>query len=122
MEKKLEADIVSRMKYKIRTLIPDGTCNIENVSTLLGLGKKTLQRRLQSQGVTFKVLVDNARQDGLLRVGSKITQVFFINRVFLIQVIPINVKESRWKAFKKHVANPFSAVALAKEESDSHGW
>jgi len=62
MEKKLEADIVSRTEYMIRTLMPDGTCSIENVSILLGLGKKTFQRRLQSQGVTFKVLVDNVRQ------------------------------------------------------------
>lgn len=62
MEKKLEADIVIRTEHMVRTLLPDGTCSIENVSTLLGLGKKTLQRRLQSRGVTFKVLVDNVRQ------------------------------------------------------------
>ncbi len=62
MEKKLEADIVSRTEHMARTLMPDGTCSMENVSTLLGLGKKTLQRRLQSQGVTFKALVDNMRK------------------------------------------------------------
>ena len=50
MEKQLETDIVSRTEYLIRILLPEGNCSFENVSSLLSLGEKSLQRRLKAQG------------------------------------------------------------------------
>ena len=62
MEKQLETDIVSRTRYLIRILVPDGTCSLKNVSSLLSLGEKTLKRRLQARGTSFRQLVEQIRQ------------------------------------------------------------
>ncbi|MBT4267463.1 MAG: helix-turn-helix domain-containing protein [Deltaproteobacteria bacterium] len=62
MEQRFQADIASRSKYLIRTLLPEGACSIENVSSLLSLSKRTLRRRLQARGTTFTQLVEEVRQ------------------------------------------------------------
>ena len=62
MEKQLPTDIVSQTEYLIRTLLPDGACNVENVTALLSITERSLQRKLKARRTTFRQLVDNVRK------------------------------------------------------------
>ncbi len=43
-------------------LLPDRRCSRERVAAVLGLGVRTLQRRLSGEGATFVGLLDQARR------------------------------------------------------------
>ncbi len=83
MEKQLQSDIVSRLKYLIQTLLPEGACSIENVSSLLSLSKRTLRRRLQARGTTFTQLVEEVRQS-ITRQHLKQSQLSFGQLSYLL--------------------------------------
>lgn len=57
----------------------DGQCDIDGTSASLGLGQRSLQRRLAQEGTTYRALVDLARHrraDGLLRESPlSVTQI-----------------------------------------------
>lgn len=56
-------DIVSSARKMIQQTLGSGSCNFESVATLLQLAPKTLHRRLQSQGETFKQLLNEIRHE-----------------------------------------------------------
>lgn len=57
---------VDIVRERIRTLLPRGQSNIEAVASALHMTSRTLQRRLQDDGTTFRALVDASRRSILL--------------------------------------------------------
>ncbi len=56
-----ELDVVQQVSLLIQQTLGVQEASIENVSQLLGLNKRTLQRQLKQRGVTFKELVNSLR-------------------------------------------------------------
>ena len=59
---------------KIGTLLPDGQCDVETVARALHLSRRTLQRKLQEEGTSFREVLDVTRHsivvEGLARHQS----------------------------------------------------
>ena len=62
MENQLPTDIVTHTEYLIRILLPDGGCYIENISSLLSINGRSLQRKLKARGTSFRQLVEKVRK------------------------------------------------------------
>ncbi len=79
-------DMVTQLKRVLRRLLLDGACQrearLETVADLFALHRRTLNRRLSSQGTSFKALVDEARYDvarQLLRdTRLPVTEIAFV--------------------------------------------
>lgn len=61
MDKRHGQDIVSRSRRIIRDLLSSGQCSKPLVAGYMFMNPRTLQRRLQEQGYTFKQLVEDVR-------------------------------------------------------------
>ncbi len=53
---------VDTVRDRIKTLLPKGKHNIESVAKALHMTPRTLQRRLQQEGTTFRALMDSTRR------------------------------------------------------------
>jgi AraC-like DNA-binding protein len=58
---------VTRTRDAIRALLPDGHPSLAQVARRLGLGARTLQRRLRDRGIGFRALVDDVRRESAIR-------------------------------------------------------
>lgn len=56
-------DEVTRTRRAIRELLPDGHPSLEQAAKRLGVGARTLQRRLRDHGLGFRALVDDVRRE-----------------------------------------------------------
>lgn len=56
------ADALAQARACIRARLPQGEVPIAGVAAQLGLPVRTLQRRLQAQGISYSQLVDNVRR------------------------------------------------------------
>jgi AraC-like DNA-binding protein len=76
-----ESDLLARTRQITRALLPEGEPTLEAVAAQLGLGSRTLQRRLRGAGVTFRRLVDEVRRDCALaqleRSDTSVAEVAF---------------------------------------------
>jgi len=54
-------DYRAQVSYLIKQALPTGDCSIERVSGFLSVNKRTLQRKLQAQGINYKKLQDEVR-------------------------------------------------------------
>lgn len=54
------------VRERIKALLPKGDCSIESVAAALHMAPRTLQRRLQEEGTTFRTLVDATRKSIVL--------------------------------------------------------
>ena len=76
-----EGDLLGRARQITRALLPEGEPSLEAVAERLGLGSRTLQRRLRGAGVTFRALVDEVRRDCALaqleRSDTSVAEVAF---------------------------------------------
>jgi AraC-like DNA-binding protein len=76
-----EDDLLSRARRTVRGLLPDGEPSLGVVAARLGLGERTLQRRLRDHGLTYRALLDDVRREhalGLLaRPDVSIAEVAF---------------------------------------------
>lgn len=76
-----ESDLLGRARQITRALLPEGEPSLEAVAERLGLGARTLQRRLRTAGVTFRALVDEVRRDCALaqleRSDTSVAEVAF---------------------------------------------
>lgn len=54
------------VRERIKALLPKGDCSIESVAAALHMAPRTLQRRLQEEGTTFRALVDATRKSIVL--------------------------------------------------------
>ncbi|MGB5813121.1 MAG: AraC family transcriptional regulator ligand-binding domain-containing protein [Polyangiales bacterium] len=50
------------VRERMKALLPQGNCSIESVAAALHLTPRTLQRRLQDEGTTFRSLMDATRK------------------------------------------------------------
>jgi len=58
----IKANLVNAVRSQVYRLLAEGEPGIERVAQRLGLGTRTLQQRLQQQGVSFQSVVDGLRQ------------------------------------------------------------
>lgn len=64
-------DEVTRTRRAIRELLPDGHPSLEQTAKRLGVGARTLQRRLRDHGLGFRALVDDVRREwAVLRLAD----------------------------------------------------
>ena len=62
LENQLPKDIVSTTEYLIRVLLRDRKCNIENVTSILSIGERSLQRKLKTSGTSYRELLEKIRK------------------------------------------------------------
>lgn len=55
--------LTDEIKKRIKTLLPNSESTLEHVSSLMNVSPRTLQRHISDEGVTFKRLVENVRQE-----------------------------------------------------------
>jgi AraC-like DNA-binding protein len=58
-----EDDTIARVRAAIRALLPHGEPSLEAVASRLGVGARTLQRRLRDHEWTFRGLIDEVRRE-----------------------------------------------------------
>lgn len=63
LEEQHQGDAVAQIRRVLPTMLPTGGFTIERVAELFGMHRRTLHRRLASQGLTFEKLLDEARFD-----------------------------------------------------------
>lgn len=51
-----------RIENIIRSTLPTGNCNIERTAALLSIHRRTLHRRLKSEGTSFSQILENTRK------------------------------------------------------------
>jgi AraC-like DNA-binding protein len=56
-------DIETAVRKAMRDLLPDGRATLAQVATRLGIGERSLQRRLADRGLGFRTLLDAVRDD-----------------------------------------------------------
>ncbi len=56
-------DLVDQVSHLINVLLPTGRCCIENVSDVLGIHRRTLQKKLHLIDVTFKDILRGKREE-----------------------------------------------------------
>ena len=54
------------VRDRIKGLLPKGNCGVESVATALHMTPRTLQRRLQEEGTTFRAVLDATRKSVVL--------------------------------------------------------
>ena len=77
-----DAPIEARVRGALLELLPRGEAAAEAVAARLGLGKRSLQRRLAEAGQSFQALLDASRKDlalhYLLRSDRKIEEISYL--------------------------------------------
>jgi len=61
-----DRSFLDSVRHRIKGLLPKGNCGVEPVATALHMTPRTLQRRLQEDGTTFRALVDATRKSIVL--------------------------------------------------------
>jgi AraC-like DNA-binding protein len=67
-----EDDLLAKVREQVRLALQDGAVNLERVAVRLGLSGRTLERRLDEQGMTFRDVVDETRRT--------LSQLYLANR------------------------------------------
>jgi AraC-like DNA-binding protein len=62
-----QAPLRTRVRIHIARLLVEGNCTQEYVAAVLGLHRRTLQRRLREEGESFESIRDSVRRDVALR-------------------------------------------------------
>lgn len=57
-----DASTADRVAAALLEMLPSGTASTDAVSSKLGMSKRTLQRRLSAEGLTFQQLLDRTRE------------------------------------------------------------
>lgn len=58
----VDEDLIARVNHLITTMLGTGTPDIDKVAKSLGLGRRTLQRRLAARDLVFSEMVDEVRK------------------------------------------------------------
>lgn len=58
-----ETDPLAGVRAAVQALLPRGEPSLEAVASRLGLGARTLQRRLRDRGLTFREIIDQTRRE-----------------------------------------------------------
>lgn len=86
-----EDDLLAKVREQIRLSLQDGAVNLERVATRLGLSGRTLERRLDDQGVTFRDIVDDTRRT--------LSQLYLANRQLGLAEVAYLLGYSDMRAF-----------------------
>ena len=62
LEATKEATTVNRVRELIEILLPTGRCSVEQVARSLGVDRRSVHRKLASEGQTFAALLDSTRR------------------------------------------------------------
>ena len=63
IETRQRTTTLDRARELVELLLPTGRCSVEHVARSLGVNRRTVHRRLASEGQTFTALVDATRRD-----------------------------------------------------------
>ena len=76
---KMTSDFVILVHERIITSLQNGLCSIDHISNSMGMNRRTFQRRLDSKGLKFKIILEQTRMDlaqRYLRISNiPITQI-----------------------------------------------
>ena len=61
LDEKNNLDVTSQVQFLIESLITSNSCNTSHIADMLGLTRRTLQRRLKNEGTSFQILLDQKR-------------------------------------------------------------
>jgi AraC-like DNA-binding protein len=64
-------DLVGQVAHLINVLLPSGRCCIENVADVLGMHRRTLQKKLNALDITFKDILRDKREKKALYLLSR---------------------------------------------------
>ncbi len=53
--------MTEKVRRMVRSLLPSGNCSVERVAGQLGIGRRTLHRKLLQEGATFTDILDEIR-------------------------------------------------------------
>ncbi len=56
-------DLVQRARIEVLRVLKEGIPTIEDTAAAMGVGARTLQRRLSDRGLTFSQIIDQVRED-----------------------------------------------------------
>lgn len=74
-----EADVVARVRHKIRETVGSKHCHLERISDLWGVHPRSLQRSLQAHGTSFRALLLDVRhelaEDYLRQTSISVTEL-----------------------------------------------
>ncbi len=76
-----ESHLLTRLKHTLLELIPSGVSDMETISSELGMSTRTLTRRLQEEGTTYKKELNAMRQclvGNYLRAGMSLEEMTFL--------------------------------------------
>ncbi len=117
-----QADIVHRTQATIIDLLPSGLISDEKVARALSMSVRSLQRKLQHAGTTFRKVLDQTRED-LARQYIRDTKLDLTEIAFLLG---FSEHSAFSRAFKRWTGQPPSALrkteALLKEPSSPRVW
>ncbi len=61
-----DTSFLNSVRSRIKPLLPKGNCGVESVAAALHMTPRTLQRRLQEEGTSFRALLDATRKSIVL--------------------------------------------------------
>jgi len=61
LDREYQKDLCGQIKGAIRKLLPEGQCSIQAIANLMACDKRTLQRNLKEEGVSYQQLLDEVR-------------------------------------------------------------
>ncbi len=64
-------DLVGQVSHLVNVLLPTGRCCIENVADVLGIHRRTLQKKLNAVDITFKDILRSKREEKAIYLLSK---------------------------------------------------
>ena len=63
-------DLVTRAQHEVMRRLGTGEPDIDGIAQAMAVSTRTLQRRLEERGITFKRLVDEVREDQARKLVS----------------------------------------------------
>ena len=88
LSEKRELDVSDQVKFLIQSLITSSHCDTNEIASILGYTRRTLQRRLEEEGTSYQMLLDGTRanlaktylQNNHYRIGDIATMLGFSNQ------------------------------------------
>jgi len=60
---KMDNDFIMQVHERIVTSLQNGLCSIDHISGSMGMNRRTFQRRMDSKGLKFKIVLEQTRMD-----------------------------------------------------------